>query len=296
MDIFCKIDVCSYGVKQQCCKVDHRLTIHDSESSVKFFNITKVNLQGLEIQEKDVRYLPLQYENYGINFIVLLVTYSNLQRITVDNLRILQNLQFLNLAGNELEALPKNLFQFNKKLTQIFLNDNKIKSVHYTVLNDLKSLHILEFLENKCYSMSTRSKNLEEVIENIQDFCWYRRDQSTLVDLQKNSDDKVTNLTQQVEYLSEKFQNYSYFILIVMASAVFINFVICCCCLYSMRSNAETKKESKGSNGLHLRRTSELSEVLSSNTSSALPNIYEGLDNPRIDNLHYAVSNVGICN
>lgn len=90
----------------------------------------------LQIESKVVMYIPL-----GINSSIplldkLVITDSQLQKVTSINLQPFKGLKNLDLSGNSISVLEKDLFVHNDRLKKINLSKNKIVVIHPEVSDE----------------------------------------------------------------------------------------------------------------------------------------------------------------
>jgi Leucine-rich repeat (LRR) protein len=62
------------------------------------------------------------------------------------------NLKYLNLGGNSIQVLQKNIFDFNPELELVGFDDNKIFHVNPKTFDNLRNLRFFWFTNTLCIS------------------------------------------------------------------------------------------------------------------------------------------------
>ena len=133
------------------------LTLADSgvvELWAEHNNLTHLNLSStISLQLLDVRYNKLTTDVIDDldqpNIKALFANYNHLADIPKRFLLQAFFLDNLDLSGNNLSCLPANVFQNNKYLIELYLNDCGLVEVDIGAFNGLALLHILEMSNNK---------------------------------------------------------------------------------------------------------------------------------------------------
>lgn len=101
----------------------------------------------LYINSQTIHFLPEGFENFFPNINELQIINSSLKIIDKFDLKSFENLEFLNLPHNNIEALNNDLFVFNPKLRYIYINNNNLKVIGEKVFDVLKATHFLASFE-----------------------------------------------------------------------------------------------------------------------------------------------------
>lgn len=112
------------------------------------------------------------------NIQVLIIRKSGLKSITKLDLKSFEHLTLLDLSENDLEYLPGDLFEFNKKLKQIYFCENKIQFIGPELLDnhlDLERAYFknninIKYLFNDSYEQASYN-HLKKLIEIIKRDC-----------------------------------------------------------------------------------------------------------------------------
>jgi hypothetical protein len=123
------------------------------------------DIEALSITRKVVTKIPENVENFLPNLKCLQIYSSKLETITTDDLRLLPNLEYINLGSNLLKALDGNLFNFNLKLKVLFFSGNDIESVGQGILDGLTDLVNVDFQTNNCINLAGQTPERIEVLK-----------------------------------------------------------------------------------------------------------------------------------
>lgn len=157
-----------------------------SESSLKFlhrkvFHSLK-NLNNLRLLAVQIEELPEKCFDDLINLKVLNIQ-APIKAFHDDLLSKLKYLEYFELTHSSIDKIDTKLFKGNKKLKQIILSDNQIKTVNgifHGFKNGYKSLDWIDLSNNKCINMIFMSefddgwlttKNIEVFNKKIQENC-----------------------------------------------------------------------------------------------------------------------------
>jgi len=110
------------------------------------------NVKGLDINSKICHFIPKGIANIFGNLIMISIHGSHLKKITKSDLQPFTELVDLSLHYNDLEVIEKDLFMYNKKLTTIYLNNNKLRYIDNTALES--TIAQAHFVGNPCVSMN----------------------------------------------------------------------------------------------------------------------------------------------
>jgi Leucine rich repeat len=125
---------------------------------------TMTDVQALSITRKTVKKIPENLADFFPNLKAIQLYTTELETISVDDLKPFSNLEYLNLAFNKLERISSNLFNYNAKLKIIYFHNNKLEIVGQRILDGLKELVEVDFQANTCISLNALS---QEEIETL---------------------------------------------------------------------------------------------------------------------------------
>jgi Leucine-rich repeat (LRR) protein len=118
------------------------------------------------------------------------------------------NIRIISLAGNHFEVIDENLFENNKNLENIWLNDNKIKAISSEMFNNMTSLEDVDFRNNTCHSDIYRKERIDEMKKTSKEKCAMENESSVERELrQRLQATEMTNeelVRQQQEQIEEK--------------------------------------------------------------------------------------------
>jgi len=156
------------------CSVSKSLFLKEN-GEISFSNqIEPEKFELLRLIENNVPTIPRGIDTHCPNLKGLTVYKSNLTRITLEDLKNLKDLEFLNINYNLIEVLENYLFKFNPNLSTIFIKNNRIKFVHPTAFYGLSNLQTLDFQNNHCFTGNTTKNKTESsnLITEIKLKCW----------------------------------------------------------------------------------------------------------------------------
>lgn len=142
---------------------DLNISSHEEVTNVsRKHEIRKMNsdVKLLAIHNQTVDELPDKLGSYFVNVDGLEVIRSGLKTIKEEDLKDLRNLKYLNLMQNELECLPKNLFENNLMLRTVIICCNLLKVIPPAILEP-SHLQYIDFRRNVC--VSKKAENGKEV-------------------------------------------------------------------------------------------------------------------------------------
>jgi hypothetical protein len=108
------------------------------------------NVGILLVVNKTVHYLPQHMEQHLPRLYHLDLNGVGLKAISSNDMLMFPNLRYLYIRRNEIEELPEGLFNNNKELQFINLNDNKIKRVALSIFDAPYQLVSLTIEGNIC--------------------------------------------------------------------------------------------------------------------------------------------------
>lgn len=128
------------------------------------------NVLGVNIRTSKVFYFPLEMTNIFKNLKGITIWRSKLKELRKEDLKEYRELVYLDLYGNEIQVLEKNLFIFNPKLEALFLGSNSISHIDPHTFDDfINKLAKFYLYENVCdfFNYWERLK-VNAMIEKIQ--------------------------------------------------------------------------------------------------------------------------------
>lgn len=180
VDIHCQFIYDDYYSlsSQYTCIAQNSLIITNKKTRIEGINgnhkysETNDEVKGLSIQQKIIKYMPLNLAEYFMNVIAIRIKESKLKEIHQSDLKPFTLLQYLNLDSNNIEILEDGLFEFNPLLEVIWLEKNKIRSVGETTFSNLNKLNDLDLNKNICISRRTTHRaGLSDILQSVKKAC-----------------------------------------------------------------------------------------------------------------------------
>lgn len=127
------------------------------------------DVQGiyLNLQGKNLTYIPRGFENFFPNLIAIFVYEGEIEELNGDDLKELKNLEYFAIEFNPLEKIPQNLFANNPKMKNIFFDNNKITHVAVGFLDGLNDLQRVYFSNNPCSNFDAESTSDIEMLKSF---------------------------------------------------------------------------------------------------------------------------------
>lgn len=145
-----------------------------------FFAYNCSDLASLKSSKQPLHYLPENiYETYP-KLASLTVTEAGLRKIRYENLRLLWQLQNLDLQSNKIEILESNLFTDNSNLQIIILKNNKLHSISPESFDNLNQIREINFAANECIDKAYYFGNLNskpELQNDLTETCTLKQHQ-----------------------------------------------------------------------------------------------------------------------
>lgn len=135
------------------CCVDG-IHIHDPEVTIIFDSITQTgrtncDVRHLWIENQVVDYFPKGLAAVFPNLTHITIKNCGLSEISSDDLRGLENIEYLHLENNKLTSLPNDLFFASNRLSEINFDGNKLKYLSSRLLQPvLGSIKVVSFRSN----------------------------------------------------------------------------------------------------------------------------------------------------
>ncbi|KAL7011224.1 hypothetical protein ACKWTF_014169 [Chironomus riparius] len=172
VQLSCKLEIMNFSfyTNQNCCCVIGDFTVyHRNENVIISLNQKSLEFNCFVATNKKLFYLP---KNIGKTLNIIEIKNSNLKEISSEVLQNYKDLKYLDLSGNKIEILEGNLFQFNTKLEDINLRNNKIFAGALTTFDNMINLKFLNLGGNACISLvADDKKELERVKSSFRESC-----------------------------------------------------------------------------------------------------------------------------
>lgn len=153
-------------------------------------NEEKNKVTGLHISKaKEIEYLPNEIFNefpklngimlskcelpivtdllFPANFDRIDLYKSNIKRIHKRAFRMLHNLEYVSLMGNQLEIMDERYFSRNYQLVSIQLQENKIKMMNPLFFSTFKKLRYINMKDNDCIDYEQRTNDIKKLNEHL---------------------------------------------------------------------------------------------------------------------------------
>jgi len=166
----------------------------------------KNNTLGFRIYNITTRYFPRGLDGLFKNLKVIEISNGQLKEIHQTDLKPFINLEVLYFQSNDIEILENGLFDYNKNLTYILFNKNKLVHIDGSVFEKLHHLTDLYLYGNECINDFTvnNSTVLQKITKTIKSQC----QNEDFINLNKNlSVLESTNENLKVEDFPEFYAN-----------------------------------------------------------------------------------------
>lgn len=128
--------------------------------------------KALLFDNQNVYYMPKKVEDFFPYLEVLAIARCGLKSIRQSNLKPFGKLKVLHLRENDIEILPKDLFEFNLELRFVNFDQNKIKYINLHVLDHLTNLDKAILLKNDCIDKYAKtSVEVQEMRDMLKTQC-----------------------------------------------------------------------------------------------------------------------------
>ena len=142
-------------------------------------NLTNSDVQNLEINKKNVIFLPINIAEYFPNLKRLAVKFSKLKFITPSDFLGLTQLHTIYLAENAIKELPCGVFDTNQRLQEIHMENNNLKSIGADIFEPLPHLKVVHFRQNSCINRDVNTTSeVPALLNAIKEKCVVSCDQS----------------------------------------------------------------------------------------------------------------------
>lgn len=132
-------------------------------------------MDGFQNWYPSLYYIPNGIGEFFPNISAIFITGSQLKEIKMKNFKQFPKLTYVNLADNDLEYLPHDLFHHTPKI--VFFNAwrNRLVSIGSQIFMNLKSLQTVELEKNFCidekFAIPKDSLKLEKLESQLEKFC-----------------------------------------------------------------------------------------------------------------------------
>ncbi|XP_070501803.1 GATA zinc finger domain-containing protein 14-like [Chironomus tepperi] len=136
------------------------------------FTINSTSINSLITYNNTIHYIPRGISDFFKNLKLLAILNSNLKEIRQIDLKGFPELRGLWLPYNDIEVIEWHLFDFNPKLTEIILMDNRIKIINVNAFQGVKHLEQLDLLRNVCVDAAAYDVNdTKLLIDDMRESC-----------------------------------------------------------------------------------------------------------------------------
>jgi len=192
------------------CDVENVFNITSSKSAVidvvrgthiKAGNQTQTNnnVAVFHANKKNIEYFPRGLEIYFKNLVVVRIDQCKLGEMHQNDLRPFTKLRLLKLTNNKIKVIEQGLFEFNKELIAIYLNNNEINQIHPNVFDKLNKLNEISLRRIKCLNLHASSPiGIKNMIVKIKTDCKITQN-LTITEQSETAtenDDEIINSTQ----------------------------------------------------------------------------------------------------
>lgn len=136
------------------------------------FTINSTSINSLITYNNTIHYIPRGIADFFKNLKLLAILNSNLKEIRQIDLKGFPDLRGLWLPYNEIEVIEWHLFDFNPKLTEIILMENRIKIIISNAFDAVTQLGQLDLLRNVCADEAAYDVDDTKIlIHNVKENC-----------------------------------------------------------------------------------------------------------------------------
>jgi Leucine-rich repeat (LRR) protein len=151
---------------------------------VDFDDVTSIVASNLS-----TTFIPTRLSSIFKHVLTFVYATSKVKFISKDNFEGMQNLEKLQLNGNEIEEIPANAFVYVKKLRELDLSNNELKSLDDNLLVRLPMLQVFHANDNDLQEINEelfeRNENLKEVALRGNKIMQISMDFSSLVKIER---------------------------------------------------------------------------------------------------------------
>lgn len=113
-------------------------------------NKTAADVSVLTLENQICHYLPPEFAVHFPNLFHLDVKNSSLLAVDQSTMKLFVKLKIIYLRGNWIEAIPANLFKFNRFLEFINFDDNRIRRIDVSAFANLPNIVSISLERNIC--------------------------------------------------------------------------------------------------------------------------------------------------
>jgi len=136
------------------------------------FTINSTSINSLITYNNTIHYIPRGIADFFKSLKLLAILNSSLKEIRQIDLKGFPDLRGLWLPYNEIEVLEWHLFDFNPKLTEIILMENRIKIINSNAFDAVTQLGQLDLLRNVCVDKAAYDVDDTKIlIHNVRENC-----------------------------------------------------------------------------------------------------------------------------
>jgi Leucine rich repeat len=133
---------------------------------------TNDDVKYFRAYQSTIRYFPLGIDKQFKNIEKIFIVKVNMAEVHQSDLKPFTKLTALSLGYNNIQVLEADLFKFNPKLAEIYLEGNKLKLVEGTAFNGLTSLNVLDLSGNLCITKSAQQRDaVTKLIDEAKRVC-----------------------------------------------------------------------------------------------------------------------------
>ncbi|CAG9810380.1 unnamed protein product [Chironomus riparius] len=182
IDIECNYQVNSYTVIERIydCRVNNNPNISSKNlnevTSINEYHVgsrTSNDVLGIWASSKTIHYFPTGFDKFFKNIKAIYIYICGLKEIHQSDLKVFPNLVYIYLSGNAIEVIEDGIFDYNKNLEFIGLNEKNIIHIDSSALNELDKLRYFRGLNVPCIGQdAVDSKDaVKDIIDVIQKNC-----------------------------------------------------------------------------------------------------------------------------
>lgn len=133
---------------------------------------TNADTKLISIKQIKCDRLPKNFNKYFTNLEGIFAFSTGIKTVEKEDLSPFTKLRYIDMAFNNLNTLPSNLFEGNPDLEWIDFSDNKLRNIGVNLLESIPKLNYADFQSNRCVDFRAWDKNnlreLQLALRNIQ--------------------------------------------------------------------------------------------------------------------------------
>lgn len=114
---------------------------------------TNKGVKALQVDRRTWNYLLDGVGHFFPNIVNLQVMRCKLKRLSKKNFKGLSKIEYLNFRINDLQVIEEDTFDYCRSVTEIYINENQLTSVHRSSLSKLQNLRSLDLRYNSLTSL-----------------------------------------------------------------------------------------------------------------------------------------------